>query len=162
SSDTTGRVVRRVPLLADVAGTVTPALSLEMWRIAAGARSLAVSPPSHGLMQISFADARIPVQADGGIWVRYGHHDPARFVSASQILAGTADPELFASKLVLVGVTGLGLVDFQPTPLGERVPGVEIHAQLIEQIFDRAFLVRPSWAPWLEAGLLLGAVLLLM
>ena len=59
------------------------------------------------------------------------------------------DPELFRSKLVLVGVTGLGLLDFQVTPLGERVPGVEVHSQMIEQVFDGDFLVRPSWAPWL-------------
>src|SRR5262249_53531576 len=102
SSDSAGRVVRRVPLIADVAGTATPALSLEMWRVAAGVRSLTVSAPSQGLMQVSFADAHIPVQADGTIWVRYGRHDPARFVSAAEVLAGTADPELFASKLVLV------------------------------------------------------------
>jgi serine phosphatase RsbU (regulator of sigma subunit)/CHASE2 domain-containing sensor protein len=162
SSDASGRIIRRIPLLADVAGTATPALSLEMWRVATRARALAVSAPSQGLMQISFADAHIPVQEDGTIWVRYARHDPALFVSASEVLAGTADAELFASKLVLVGVTGLGLVDFQPTPLGERVPGVEIHAQLIEQIYDHAFLVRPAWARWVEAAMLLASVLLLM
>jgi len=58
SSDTSGRVVRRIPLLADVAGTATPALSLEMWRIAAGGPALGVSAPSQGLMQISFADRK--------------------------------------------------------------------------------------------------------
>jgi CHASE2 domain-containing sensor protein len=162
SSDSTGRVVRRVPLIADVAGAATPALSLEMWRVATGARSLSVSAPRYGVVQVAFGNVHIPAQADGAIWLRYSPHDPSRFVSASQVLAGTADPELFASKLVLVGVTGLGLLDFQPTPLGERVPGVELHAQLIEQIYDGAYLVRPSWAPWAEAALLLAAVALLM
>ena len=162
SSDATGRVVRRIPLIADVAGTATPALSLEMWRVATGAAMLSVSAPRSGLVQVAFGDVRIPAQADGTIWLRFSRHDPSRFVSAAEVLAGTADPELFASKLVLVGVTGLGLLDFQPTPLGERIPGVEIHAQLIEQIYDGAYLVRPAWAKLAEAGLLAAGALLLM
>ena len=113
-------------------------------------------------MEVAVGDIRIPAQGNGSIWLRYSRHDPSRFVSAADVLAGKADPELFRSKLVLVGVTGLGLLDFQATPLGERVPGVEVHAQLIEQVFDGDFLVRPAWAKWLEAALLLLAVLLLM
>jgi adenylate cyclase len=62
-----------------------------------------------------------------------------------------------------VGVTGVGLLDYKVTPLGEQVPGVELHAQLIEQIFDAAFLVRPAWALWLELALLaLGSALLIV
>jgi len=162
SSDATGRVVRRVPLLADVGGTITPALTLEMWRVATGTAAFGLRPLRGGLLEISVGDIRIPAQATGSIWLRYSRHDPSRFVSAAEVLDGKADPELFSSKLVLVGVTGLGLLDFQATPLGERVPGVELHAQLIEQVFDGAYLVRPSWAPWAEAGMLALAVLLLM
>jgi adenylate cyclase len=36
--------------------------------------------------------------------------------------------------------------DRQATPIARDVPGVEIHAQLIEQILQGAFLVRPDWA----------------
>lgn len=162
SSDATGRIVRRVPLLAEVAGTVTPALTLEMWRVATGTPSFSVRPLRGGLLEIAIGDIRIPAQGNGSIWLRYGPHDPSRFVSAAEVFAGKADPELFRSKLVLIGVTGLGLLDYQATPLGERVSGVELHAQLIEQVFDRAFLVRPAWAPWLETAMLAAAVLLLM
>jgi adenylate cyclase len=162
SSDATGRIVRRVPLLAEVAGTVTPALTLEMWRVATGAPSFSVRPLRGGLLEVAVGDIRIPAQGNGSIWLRYGPHDPSRFVSAAEVFAGKADPELFRSKLVLIGVTGLGLLDYQATPLGERVSGVELHAQLIEQVFDGDFLVRPGWAPWLEAVMLAAAVLLLM
>jgi len=162
SSDATGRIVRRIPLLADVAGTVTPALTLEMWRVATGTPAFSVAPQRGGLLEVAVGDIRIPTQGNGSIWLRYSPHDPARFVSASEVLSGKAPLELLRSKLVLVGVTGLGLLDFQATPLGERVPGLELHAQLIEQVFDGTYLVRPSWTPWLEAALLLAAVLLLM
>ena len=162
SAESRARVVRRVPLVADVQGSVVPALALEMLRVATRAPAVSVAPRSGGLLEVRFADLRIPAQADGTAWLRYARHDPARFVSAAAVLDGSADPELLRSKLVLIGVTGLGLVDHVATPLGERVPGVELHAQLIEQVFDGAFITRPQWAPWLEAGLLAAAVAALM
>lgn len=154
--------MRRVPLLADVAGTATPALALEMWRVATDTPAFSVSAVQRGLLRVTIGDIRIPAQADGAIWLRYSPHDPSRFVSASRVFAGKADRQLFEAKLVLIGVTGLGLLDFQATPLGERIPGVEVHAQILEQIFDGATLRRPTAAAWLEAALLAAAGLALV
>ena len=83
-------------------------------------------------------------------------------VSAAELLGGQLAPQVLRNKLVLVGVTGLGLLDRKATPLGESVPGVEIHQQILEQIFGGEFLRRPYGAPWIEAGLLLIAGLLLV
>ena len=44
-------------------------------------------------------------------------------------------------------MTGLALLDYQITPLGERMPGSEIHAQLLENLYDGTLLDRPRWAP---------------
>jgi serine phosphatase RsbU (regulator of sigma subunit)/CHASE2 domain-containing sensor protein len=163
SADAGDRIVRRVPLLASVEGILLPALSLEMWRVASGATGFAVGKAAGGLHRVSFADAHVPMQPDGSVWLRYSRHDPARFVSAADVLAERVDPELLRGRLVLIGVTGVGLLDYKVTPLGEQVPGVELHAQLIEQIFDSAYLVRPAWALWLELGLLaLGAAVLIV
>ena len=161
SADAGDRIVRRVPLLATVDGTIVPALSLELWRVASGAAAFGVREAAGGLQQVSFADARVPMQPDGSVWLRYSRHAPERFVSAADVLAGRVNPDFLSGRLVLVGVTGVGLLDYKVTPLGEQVPGVELHAQLIEQIFDGAYLVRPAWALWLELALLaLGAGLL--
>jgi len=154
SVDVPERLVRRVPLVARVGDTLVPALALELWRVGTGARQFSLSDAGDGLLRVEFAGASVPVQRDGSMWLRYSLHDQTRFVSASQLLAGDADPELLRAKLVLLGVTGVGLLDYKATPLGEQVPGVELHAQLIEQIFDGTFLVRPDWARWLELALL--------
>ncbi len=82
-------------------------------------------------------------------------------MSAAKVLDGSVAAEELRSKLVLVGVTGLGLLDFQTTALGERVPGVEIHAQILEQIFDGAYLRRPAALHALEMALLAAAALVL-
>jgi serine phosphatase RsbU (regulator of sigma subunit) len=74
------------------------------------------------------------------------------------------DAEFLRQKLILVGFSGLGLVDFPTTAIGDRVPGVEIHAQIMETIFDGTTLLRPYWAIWLEAGMifLIGLVVIFL
>jgi adenylate cyclase len=47
------------------------------------------------------------------------------------------------------------LLDYQTTPRGERIPGIEVHAQLLENIFDGSYLRRPSWMSMLELAILL-------
>ena len=53
-------------------------------------------------------------------------------------------------RLVLVGTTAVGLGDVRATPLDAVVSGVEIHAQVLEQLLSRQLLSRPDWAPGAE------------
>jgi adenylate cyclase len=162
SVDSPERVVRQVPMLARVGQVLVPALSVEMVRVAAGSPVLQLDDRGGERVELRVADVVVPVQSDGSLRVYFGPHDSERFVSAEAVLSGKAPAELLRAKLVLVGVTGLGLLDFQATPLGERIPGVEVHAQILEQMFDGAYLRRPSAAALLEAGLLAAAGLLLV
>lgn len=153
--DSGERGVRQVPLVARVAGTVVPALSIEMLRVAAGVPFLGLSQD-----RLTLGDLAIPVERDGTFWLHYGRDDAERLVSAGEVLAGKVKPDMFESKLVLIGVTGLGLLDYKATPLGERIAGVAVHAQLLEQVFDGRFLRRVPGARWVEPLLLLAAGLL--
>lgn len=155
SADMERGVIRRIPLIASVGDTVLPSLSLEAIRVASGSRTFTVKSSTSRIEGVSIGDLFIPTQADGSIWVNYSHHDPSRFISAASILNGVVNPEVLNGKLVLVGFSGLGLVDFPSTTLGERVPGVEIHAQVLETIFDGTTLIRPYWALWFEGILML-------
>lgn len=146
-------IVRRMPLAARLSDTILPSLELEMLRLAVGANWITLNGDASGAQSVTVGELSIPVQSNGMMWLHYGRHDPARFVSASSVLDGSVDPEMLASKLVLVGVTGLGLVDQPATPLVSRMAGVEIRAQILESIFDGALLQRPGWMRWAEAGL---------
>jgi serine phosphatase RsbU (regulator of sigma subunit)/CHASE2 domain-containing sensor protein len=162
SAESADRVIRRVPGLARIGQVVVPSLSIEMVRLAIGAPGFRVEDRGGEDVTLLVGGVRIPLQSDGTMRVHFGRHDPGRFVSAEDVLSGKAGAETFKDKLVLVGVTGLGLLDYQATPLGERIPGVEIHAQLLEQIFDGHYLHRPSRASWLEAALLAAFGLVLV
>ena len=163
SADIRQGVVRRVPLLAAVGNAPFPSLSLEKLRVGVGAPAISVRTGAHGIESIGIGDVLIRSQADGHLWVRFGHHDPARFVSAADVIAGTVDRDHIAGKLALFGVTGIGILDQQATPLGERMSGMEVHAQVLENIFDGSLLRRPYWMRWAETALIavLGALLVL-
>jgi serine phosphatase RsbU (regulator of sigma subunit)/CHASE2 domain-containing sensor protein len=158
-------VVRRVQLAALFGGNPAPLLSLtlECLRVAAGESFFTLEAGAQGLQQIKIGDAAIPTQFDGSVWLHYSPPDADRYVSAVDVLEGRDDPSLIAQKIVLLGVTGLGLVDQQMTSRGDRMPGIEIHAQLLENIFDGALLRRPAWAHFAEALVfaLLAAVIII-
>jgi len=151
SADTEAGVVRRVPMVALIGATPVLPLSLETLRVASGEPLFVVSGGSRGVEAVGIGDLSIPTQQDGRVWVHYTPHDPERFIPAAEVLDEETDVTRLERKLVLVGVTGLGLIDYQSTPLGERMPGIEIHAQVLENIFDGSLLMRPRWAPWIEA-----------
>jgi len=158
-------VVRRVQLAALYGDNPAPMLSLTMecLRVASGEAFFNLDSDARGLQQIRIGDVAVPTQVDGSLWVHYSPPDRDRYVSAVDVLEGRDDPPLIAQKIALLGVTGLGLVDQQITSRGERMPGIEIHAQVLENIFENSLLRRPAWAHFAEALVfaLLAAVVIL-
>ncbi len=144
-------VVRRVPLVATIGGYPLLSFPLECLRVAVGEPFFSVlSEPSLPL-RVAVGDIVVPAQPDGSLYVHYSGHDPTRYLSAADVLAGRDNPDEIAGRVVLLGVIGQGLVDSQVTPNGERVPGVEVHAEVIENVFDGSLLFRSQGARWLEA-----------
>src|SRR5207247_9061959 len=78
------------------------------------------------------------------------------------VLAGDFDPALVAGKIVFLGTSASGLHDIRATPLDAAIPGVEIHAQAIEQAIAGDFLHRPSFADAAELAYLFALGLLLI
>ena len=143
-------IVRRVPALLRWGDRVMPALSIEMLRVATGQETIATKVDDAGIKSVVVAGVEIPLDRQGRMWVRASRHDPARYVSANDVLAGTVDRSAIAGKLVLIGVSAAGLLDIKATPLEAAIPGVEVHAQLLETILAQANLVRPNYAVGME------------
>jgi adenylate cyclase len=161
SVGTSGGIVRRVPMVASIDGTLVPTLALELLRAAAGVNAVRLSASSAAIESVAIADLVIPTEADGSLRVYFSGHAPERFVSALDVLQGRADPQLIERQLVLVGITGIGLHEYLDTPIGQRMSGSEIQAQLLENLIDGTWLRRPPWAPAAEAMalLMLGGLL---
>ena len=155
-------VVRRVQLLARVGDGVVPALGLEMLRVGEGAPPISVRVSAAGIETVGVGAFVAVSEPDGSAWIHYTRHDPDRFVSAADVLAGQADASLFQGRLVLIGVAALGLSGQLATPVGDHMAGVEVHAQLLENLVDGSLLTRPRFVRWIEIGsLLVGGLLLI-
>ncbi|HRA23710.1 MAG TPA: CHASE2 domain-containing protein, partial [Usitatibacteraceae bacterium] len=155
SVDLEGGVARRHLMVARIDEATVPALAVEMLRVALDA-PLTVAPSTGGTIELRFGEYAVPAQPDGKAFVHYGHSAPGRFLSAADILDGSHDASRLQDQLVILGFTGLGLVDLVATPLGETVFGVENHAQAIEAILEGRFLRRVALAPRIEAALLVA------
>ena len=143
--------VRRVPLLARIGNELRPTLTLEMLRVAAGTNTLITRRDDAGMQAVQIQVNRqlgggsivIPTDANGRIWVHYAKPDAFNtpdnsgrlFVSASDVLDGRVAAERLGGKFALVGTSAAGLQDLRDTPVASRMPGVEVHANILESIF---------------------------
>lgn len=143
-------VIRRFPMVVRVGNDLFPGLSLEMLRAAQGLPVFTVSADAQGVQSVAAGQILIPTNDDGRTWVHFSPHLPTRYVSAAQVIDGDVPAEVFNRRLVLLGTTGLGLNDFIITPLEPSMPGVEVHAQLLETIIGGTVLTRPRLTNWLE------------
>jgi adenylate cyclase len=139
-------VVRRVPLAMKAEGVIIPALSLEMLRVAAGSGPLVVRSDQAGIVAMGVPGLELPTDRNGQLWVNFGLHDAGRYVSAHDVLAGRIPRERIDHKLVLIGTSAIGLLDRQTTAIDPSMPGVEIHAQILENALTRSWISYPAYA----------------
>lgn len=152
SGDQVGSRVREVPLLMAHGGALYPGLPLEALRLGAGASTYVVQgdPRFPGSMQsLKIADFAVPTDERGQLRFYAAPDSSLRTLSAAAVLSGRPltdeDRAKIEGSILLVGVTAAGLKDIRMTPLGEAVPGVNIHAQIIGQVIGQQFLSRPAW-----------------
>ncbi len=77
-------------------------------------------------------------------------------VSYASVLRGTAAPDAFKDKIVIVGITALGFGDTYWTPMGQALSGVEIHAQAMNTILSGRFINTVSLFTYVSIMLFAG------
>lgn len=165
--------IRSMPLVLSAQDRLYPGLSIEALRIAQGAGSFALrssdaSGESGGgaaltALRVGMLDA--PVGPSGEFWVHYSGLPNMPVIAAADVLAGTDRDSMAASlagRIALVGTSAVGLRDIVATPINPAMPGVNVHAEIIDQIVTQSFLTRPDWAPGLEIALAVASGLLLV
>lgn len=156
-------VIRQVPTLAMVGDEARLSLPLEMISQALGQDGetrLEFGP--QGMQAITLGSYRLPTQSNGELLLHYGEANSNYYLSAADVLSGKLPPDLFQSRFVIIGLNAPGLQDRIITPLGDSLPGIDIHAQVIESLLAGAALQRPYWMPTVEIiALLVGGLLLI-
>lgn len=169
-SFTTSRdnVIRAMPLAAVAGNEIFPALSVEALRIAQGASGLVIRTSDASgeggggdpaMVDLRVGSLTVPTNADGRLRIYYSGMPNMPVIGAADLIAGRLGAEASAAvegRIVLIGTSAVGLRDIVATPIASAVPGVNVHAEIIDQIVAGSFLKSPDWA---EGGTLLAAFL---
>jgi serine phosphatase RsbU (regulator of sigma subunit)/CHASE2 domain-containing sensor protein len=148
-------IVRRVALAVSHDGTIIPSFALEVLRVAGAERSVVIDAGPFGIEDIRIGGVTIPTDGSGRAILHFAPR-LARYISAADVLDQAFDPAELQSRIVLLGVAGLGIAELQQTPLG-LVQDVDIHAQLIESMLLGSLLYRPPYLDWVELAVALAA-----
>ncbi|OGW78611.1 MAG: hypothetical protein A2Z83_07475 [Omnitrophica bacterium GWA2_52_8] len=153
-------IIRRVPLILSLADKIYPALPLEALRVAqkasnyiiksVGGSGEAGSEENSGIVSIKTGNFVIPTDERGQLWLYDTGHVPERFLPVWKIFSQDFDTSVIDGKIIFLGTSAAGLKDIRATPLNPVTAGVEIHAQLAEQILNGQYLLRPDWAAGAE------------
>jgi adenylate cyclase len=143
-------IVRRVPMIMQAQGTTMPSLTFEMLRVATGAGTILIKAEKAGVQSVGVRGFEIPTDHNGQLWVHFAHHDPDIYVSAVDVLEGRVPQDKIAQKLILIGTSATGLYDLKTTPVSPAMPGVEIHAAVLESALTGAVVSQPTYGIVIE------------
>jgi adenylate cyclase len=147
-----------------------PSLSLEALRVAKGGKTVRILGRGNPDYQITgvgilYTDSdgtdkqlTVPTDKNGFFYMHYPRHttisedalgakqaetgEKVNYISAAQLLDGKVDAARVRGKIAFVGTSAIGLLDLRSSPVNKILPGVEIHATIVNQIIDGDFLER--------------------
>lgn len=148
--------VRKVPLFIEMDGLPYPSLPFEMVRIVEKIPEVRLHLSQVGEVRnqslIGIAMGRRFIRTDGygQLTVNYrGGFNTFPYISACDILKNKKNQSL-RDKYVLVGSSAAGVMDIVATPFSVRLPGVEVHANVIDNLIRNDGMI---WENYTEIGM---------
>lgn len=143
-----------------------PSFALETARAYLGTPQPELFVGDDGAYKIQLGDIEIPVNSRGEMLINYrGSFRTFPYYSFTDVYHGRLSAEDFENKIAIIGTVAVGTYDLRVTPLGSDYPGMEINANIIDNILHQNFLSVPRWEPYLNLlvvllfGVLLGFIL---
>ena len=135
-------IIRSLPMIVRFDNKLYPTMGLEMVRVGSKQKNIYIELNELGIQRVSARPHKIKTDPNGIIWIKYKKSSKSQYISASEVYDGNFERNLFNNKYVLIGASAQGLFDLVKIPLGITVPGVEVHANVIENILDQSYLIR--------------------
>jgi len=139
-----GGVIRSVPLISKYNNVIYPSLAFEMLRIYSEANKVYIVGDDNGVAFIKVGNYTIPTENSGEFIVNFrGPKKHFKYISASDILEKHFNPKEIENKFVLLGTSAPGLKDLRYIAYDSTFPGVEVHANVIDNILQGDFIEKP-------------------
>ncbi len=149
-------ILRRAPLLINYRGVIYPNLSLATLITALKPETQLLKISKFGVEGIMLDDIFIPLDTNGFFAVNF--RGPARtfeYISAADVLNGRVPAGKFHHKIIFLGTSAAGLKDTHHIPFDSVFPGVELHANIVDNILNKNFLPHPHWLKGMEISIIL-------
>ena len=155
-----GGMIRRVPLLIRYDDMLYPSLSLEMVRLYTQTQKVIVQNSISGVEYIGLGKYHILTDRHARLQINYsGKRHSYHYLSASDILSNNFSADEVTGKFVLVGTSSLGLADLRATPFDTQMPGVEIHATIIDNLINQNFISSNDTTFYLDLGIIILVII---
>lgn len=138
-----GGMITHVSLIMKYDGVIFPSLALEMIRAATGQQVVKVVGDDIAVDHIQVGDLKIPTDKFGRLVLNpRGSKKHFKYISIADIFDNKFDKKDIEGKFVLVGTSAMGLFDLRAIAYDNAIPGVEIHANVIDNILTGDFLAK--------------------
>ena len=140
--------VRRQPLLIEYTDKIYPSFSLQVARMYLNLQPGEVMPRGE---TVQIGSRTVPTDPHFQTLVNfYGDKNTFPYFSFVDVITKKVTKENIKGKIVLVGFTATGLGEQRATPLSTTLPSVEYFANVIDNVLQGKFIVRPPWARKVE------------
>jgi adenylate cyclase len=140
-------IIRSVPLMIKYQEQLYPSLAFEMYRIATQSNKVVTTYSEAGIENIKVGKQNIPSDRFGRLHVNFrGPFKSYRYISAVDIYNNSFDKKILEGKFILIGTSAYGLMDLRSTPMDSVIAGVEVHANMIDNLLHNDMLRKPAWA----------------
>ena len=135
--------LRYQPQFVEYGGHLYPSLDLQLMKYYFKSDSTTVDIQSGLFTQVQIGNYTLPTDKYGRYMLNFngptGTHET---ISMIDVLDGLVPPEKFRDKIIIIGSPAVGLFDVVTTPFDAVLPGMELHANVIDNIIQNRFLQR--------------------
>ena len=135
-------IIRRIPVLYNIDSLIWPSLALEAVRVATNQKNILVKTNDYGIELIKTRKNIIPSDQNGVINIKFREFDKKNYISAIDVINDDFDKKRIENKIILIGSSAQALFDIVKTANGKVVPGVQIHAHIIDNILNNENIVK--------------------
>ena len=138
--DSEDGILRSVPMLLNINNQLVPSLSMEAIRLFNDQKSYVIETDVSGIQNIKTRTVNFKTDENALMHVKYKELNSSNYISASEIYNNNFDNTLLEGKIVLIGSSAQGIFDLVKTSTGLIIPGVQVHANIIENVLANDFI----------------------
>lgn len=149
-------VIRQVPLALFYKGYAYPSLALQLASLTSDFSPVPLFNEEGLLKGLGLGTKKIPLSQKGEFFINY-RGGPKTFFnfSIADVLEDKIPKEQLEGKIALVGATAVGIYDMRVVPTSPNFPGVEIQANILDNLLTGDFLISNSITKFVSFALIL-------